>query len=78
MIFQIKSWLAKLKINNDIIHFSKVLTLRETINDIWFSSTDIYDDKFEETGTERGILLDEYNIIKIIFFVKVVDPLLIQ
>ena len=43
------------------------MTLRETINDIWFSSTDIYDDKFEETGTERGIFLDEYNIIKIIF-----------
>ena len=43
-----------------------MLTLRETINDIWFSSTDIYDEKFEETGTERGIFLDEYNIIKII------------
>ena len=53
------SWLENLKINNDIIDFSKVLTLRETINDIWFSSTDIYDDTFEETGTERGIFLDD-------------------
>ena len=43
------------------------MTLRDTINDIWFSSTDIYDDTFEETGTERGIFLDDYNIIKIIF-----------
>ena len=46
-----------------------MLTLRETINDIWFSSTDIYDDTFEETGTERGIFLDDYNIIKIIFLI---------
>ena len=61
------SRLQKLKINIDIIDFSKVMTLRETINDIWFSSTDIYDDTFEETGTERGIFLDDYNIIKIIF-----------
>ena len=53
------SWLEKLKINNDIIDFSKVLTLRETIKDIWFSSTDIYDDKFEETGIERGIFLHD-------------------
>ena len=60
------SWLENLKINNDIIDFSKVLTLRETINDIWFSSTDIYDDKFEETGTEKGIFLDDQNIIKIL------------
>ena len=45
-----------------------MLTLRETINDIWFSSTDIYDEKFEETGTERGIFLDEKNIIKIRFY----------
>ena len=44
-----------------------MLTLRETINDIWFSSTDIYDDIIEETGTGRGIFLDDYNIIKIIF-----------
>ena len=53
------SRLEKININNDIIDFSKVLTLRETINDIWFSSTDIYDDKFEETGTERGIFLGD-------------------
>ena len=64
MIFQTDC--LRLNINNDIIDFSKLLTLRETINDIWFSSTDIYDDKFEETGTEKGIFLDDQNIIKII------------
>ena len=47
-----------------------MLTLRETINDIWFSSTDIYDDTFEETGIERGMFLDDWNIIKIIFVHK--------
>ena len=64
MIFQTDE---RLKIDNDIIDFSKLLTLRETINDIWFSSTDIYDDKLEETGTEKGIFLDDQNIIKILF-----------
>ena len=43
-----------------------MLSLRETINDIWFFSTDIYDDKFEETGLKKGIFLDDQNIIKVI------------